>query len=211
MRTRNNPSSDVAFTDAVKAVQQRRHSRGIYARMESHGGFKTAITPDLVAFLAEIDTAYLATANGAGRPYVQHRGGPKGFIRLVDTVTLGFVDYTGNRQYITTGNLSQNDKAFLFLMDYAHRRRIELWGQARVVENDTALIASLMPERYRARAEQAILFQVAAWDINCPQHIPQKFDADKVALDMDELRTRIRSLEVENDRMRARLTRNLQA
>ncbi len=210
MRIRNHPSSDVAFTDAVKAVQEQRHSRDTYARMETQGGFETAITPDLVAFLAVIDTAFLATANSAGQPYAQHRGGPKGFIRLVDQATLGFADYTGNRQYITTGNLRENDKAFLFLMDYALRRRVKLWGQARVVENDAALIESLTSEGYRARAEQAILFRVTAWDSNCAQYIPRKLDADEVALDLDELRTRIRALEVENDRLRAQFARTPQ-
>jgi predicted pyridoxine 5'-phosphate oxidase superfamily flavin-nucleotide-binding protein len=200
----------VAFTDAVKAVQEQRHSRDTYARMETQGGFETAITPDLVAFLAVIDTAFLATANSAGQPYAQHRGGPKGFIRLVDQATLGFADYTGNRQYITTGNLRENDKAFLFLMDYALRRRVKLWGQARVVENDAALIESLTSEGYRARAEQAILFRVTAWDSNCAQYIPRKLDADEVALDLDELRTRIRALEVENDRLRAQFARTPQ-
>lgn len=211
MTNRNHSSSDVAFNDAVKALQERRHSRDIYARMEARGGFETAIGPDLIAFLTEIDTAYLATASSSGQPYAQHRGGPKGFGRSVDRTTLGFADYTGNRQYIATGNLHRNDKAFLFLMDYAHLRRIKLWGRARVFEDDTASIVSLMPDGYRASAEQAILFQVAAWDSNCPQHIPRKLDADEVALDLDELRTRISSLEVENDRLRARLAPTLQA
>jgi predicted pyridoxine 5'-phosphate oxidase superfamily flavin-nucleotide-binding protein len=204
---RNHPSSDVAFTDAVKTLQEQRHSRDIYARMEAHGGFETAITPNLIAFLAEIDTAFLATANSAGQPYAQHRGCPKGFIRLVDQSTLGFADYTGNRQYITTGNLRQNDKAFLFLMDYAHHRRVKLWGHARVVENDATLIANLLPDGYRARAKQVILFDVTAWDSNCPQRNPRKLNADEVALELGALRTRIRSLEVENDRMRDRLAR----
>jgi predicted pyridoxine 5'-phosphate oxidase superfamily flavin-nucleotide-binding protein len=166
------PSSDIAFSDSVKAVQTRRHSRATYAKVEAQGGFRTEITPDLVAFLAEVDTAFLATASAAGQPHAQHRGGPKGFIRVVDAKTIGFADYAGNRQYITTGNLQENDNAFLFLMDYAHRRRIKVWGRVRVVQNDAALIARLMPEGYRARPEQAILLSVAAWDVNCPQHIP---------------------------------------
>lgn len=143
------PSSDVAFTPTVKALQEARGSRASYARMEDHGGFRTAITPDLQDFLAEIDTAYLATSNATGQPYAQHRGGPKGFIQVIDDHTLGFADFSGNRQYVTTGNLVDNDKAFLFLMDYAHKRRIKLWGHARV-SDDPALIARLMPANYRA-------------------------------------------------------------
>ena len=125
------PSSDIAFTPSVKAVQTRHGSRDAYARMEARGGFRTAIDEDLIAFLGEVDTAYLATSNAAGQPYAQHRGGPKGFIRALDDHTLAFADFAGNRQYISTGNLAENDRAFLFLMDYAHRRRIKVWGHAR--------------------------------------------------------------------------------
>jgi uncharacterized protein len=175
------PSSDVAFTPAVKAVQERRGSRKSYRRLEERGGWQTKVTPDLAAFLAERDSAYLATANAAGQPYVQHRGGPKGFIRVLDEKTLGFPDYVGNRQYISTGNLTENDRAFLFLMDYAQRRRVKIWGRARVVADDPQLLAWLMPEGYNARPEQALLFTIEASDVNCPQHIPQKFAASDVA------------------------------
>ena len=146
------PSSDIAFTASVKAIQSRRGSREAYAKMEASGGFQTKITPDLVAFLAGVDTAYLATANAAGQPYVQHRGGPKGFIHALDENTLGFADYAGNRQYVTLGNLAEKNHAFLFLMDYAHRRRIKIWGSARIVEADPELISRLMPKGYPARA-----------------------------------------------------------
>jgi predicted pyridoxine 5'-phosphate oxidase superfamily flavin-nucleotide-binding protein len=192
------PASDIAFTPTVKAFQSRRGSRAQYERVEAKGGFRTAITEDLQAFIAEADTAYLATSNADGQPYAQHRGGPKGFIRVIDDHTLGFADYSGNRQYVTTGNLADNPKAFLFLMDYAHRRRIKIWGRARVVEGDAALTASLMPEGYRARPEQVILFAVEAWDSNCPQHIPQKFDAADVAAAIERLEDRIKLLEAEN-------------
>ncbi len=191
-------SSDVAFTATVKAIQSARGSREAYARQEARGGFRTRIDADLIAFLGEVDTAYLATSNAEGQPYAQHRGGPRGFIRVVDERTLGFADYAGNRQYISTGNLAENDKAFLFLMDYAHRRRIKLWGRARVVDDDPALAASLMPAGYRARPEQVILFEIEAWDTNCPQHIPQKFDAVDVAGAIDRLEARIAMLEAEN-------------
>jgi uncharacterized protein len=197
------PSSDIAFTASVKAMQSRRGSRAAYARMEARGGFQTKLTPDLVAFLAEVDTAYLATANAAGQPYVQHRGGPKGFICPLDDTTLGFADYAGNRQYITLGNLAENDQAFLFLMNYAHRRRIKIWGGARIVEADPDLISRLMPKGYPARAERAVLFEVKAWDVNCPRHIPQKFDAAEVVEVVAKLRSRIETLEAENDKLRA--------
>ncbi len=192
----NPPASDVAFTPTVKAIQTERGSRAAYAKIEARGGFRTAIDGALTEFLADIDTAYLATANANGQPYAQHRGGPKGFIRVVDDHTLAFADYTGNRQYITTGNLADNDQAFLFLMDYAQRRRIKLWGRARV-SNDPAIIAQLLPDNYPAQPEQAILFTVEAWDVNCPQHIPQKFDADDVTAAIDRLNARIAELEAE--------------
>ena len=199
------PASDIAFTPAVKAVQVRRGSRKAYAAREASGGFQTSVSPDLVAFLAEVDTAYLATASAAGQPYAQHRGGPKGFIRAIDDRTLGFADYRGNRQYVTLGNLSENDRAFLFLMDYAHRRRVKVWGRARVVENDPALIEKLMPDGYAARPEQAILFDVEAWDVNCPQHIPQKIDAAEVLDTVEALRARIDALDAENAALKAKL------
>jgi uncharacterized protein len=199
------PSSDIAFTPSVKAIQSRRGSRAAYAKVEAHGGFRTEITPDLVAFLSQVDTAYLATVNAEGQPYAQHRGGPKGFIRVVDNKTLGFVDYSGNRQYITAGNLAENDRAFLFLMDYAHQRRVKIWGRARVAEADAELVLKLMPEDYAARPEQVILFEVQAWDINCPRHIPQKFDAADVAGTITDLQARVEKLEAENEQLRAAL------
>ena len=201
--TTKTPSSDVAFTPAVKAVQERRGSRKSYRRMEEHGGWETRVTPELAAFLAERDSAYFATASAAGQPYIQHRGGPKGFIRVLDEQTLGFADYVGNRQYISTGNLAENDRAFLFFMDYAHRRRVKIWGRARVVEDDPELLAKLMPKGYDAKPQQAILFTVEAWDVNCPQHIPQKFDAADVAASLEKLQHRISELEAENARLRA--------
>jgi predicted pyridoxine 5'-phosphate oxidase superfamily flavin-nucleotide-binding protein len=199
------PTSDIAFTPAVRALQAKRGSRAAYAKMEARGGFRTMIDDDLIAFLAQVDTAYLATASADGRPYAQHRGGPKGFIRAIDAHTIGFADFAGNRQYISTGNLTENDRAFLFLMDYAHRRRIKLWGRARVVEGDTALEARLTPEGVQTRPEQTILFTVEAWDSNCPKHIPQKFDGADVASALDRLQGRIASLEAENARLQRQL------
>jgi predicted pyridoxine 5'-phosphate oxidase superfamily flavin-nucleotide-binding protein len=191
------PASDVAFSPAVKAVQARRGSREHYARTEEGGGWRTAITADLAAFLAEARSFYLATASADGQPYVQHRGGPPGFLRVLDERTLGFADFKGNRQYITTGNLAENAKAYIFVMDYAHRRRVKLWGRARAVEDDPALLARLRPEGYKARDEQVILFEVEAWDTNCPQHIPQMFHAEDVAGTIMQFQARIRELEAE--------------
>jgi predicted pyridoxine 5'-phosphate oxidase superfamily flavin-nucleotide-binding protein len=136
---------------------------------------------------------------------VQHRGGPPGFLRVIDDTTLGFVDYAGNRQYVTLGNLADNAKAFLFLIDYAHRQRVKLWGTARVVEGDPDLTVKLMPEGYRARAEQVILFTVSAWNANCAQHIPQRFEAADVAAALAQRDERIAALEAEVKGLRGEL------
>ena len=196
-------SSDVAFTPAVKAVQTRKGSREAYADVETRGGWRTGIDENLAGFLAQANSLYFATASAEGQPYIQHRGGPKGFIRVLDENTLAFADYGGNRQYITQGNLSENPKAYIFVMDYAHRRRVKIWGNARVVDDDPALLQSQMPQGYKARPEQVILFRVAAWDTNCPQHIPQKFDAADVAAALASRDARIAGLEAELAALRA--------
>lgn len=190
-------SSDVAFTPAVKAIQSRKGSRMMYAHVEDRGGWRTEVDEGLASFLAEANSFYFATASADGQPYIQHRGGPKGFIKVLDKNTLAFADYKGNQQYITQGNLSENPKTYIFVMDYAHRRRVKLWGEARVVEDDDALLQSLMPKGYKARPEQAILFRIEAWDTNCPQHIPQKFDAADVAAALASRDARIVELEAE--------------
>ena len=189
-------ASDVAFTPAVKTIQARKGSREAYALAEAKG-WRTEIDDNLAAFLAEANSFYLATASRDGQPYIQHRGGPKGFVKVLDNKTLAFTDFAGNRQYITQGNLSENPKAYIFVMDYAHRRRVKIWGEARIVEDDPALKDSLMPRGYKARPEQVILFKVAAWDTNCPQHIPQKFDAADVATALAARDARIAELETE--------------
>ena len=201
-------SSDIAFTPAVKAVQQQRGSRAGYARMEKKGGWSRTVTPELAEFIAAMDSCYLATANAAGQPYIQHRGGPPGFLKVLDESTLGFADFSGNRQYITTGNLSENPRAFLFLMDYVRLRRIKLWGTARVVTNDPALVLRLFPEGYEAKPEQAILFTLEAWDVNCPQHIPQMLPAADVAVTFQRLKQRIAELEAENAELRGETLAN---
>jgi predicted pyridoxine 5'-phosphate oxidase superfamily flavin-nucleotide-binding protein len=190
-------SSDVAFTPAVKEIQARKGSRDAYAHVEQRGGWRTKVDEDLAAFLAETNSLYFSTANADGQPYIQHRGGPKGFVKVLDKTTLAFADYSGNRQYITQGNLSENPKAHIFVMDYAHRRRVKIWGEARVIDDDPALMKSLMPQGYKARPEQVILFRISAWDTNCPQHIPQKFDAADVATALAARDARIAELEAE--------------
>lgn len=195
------PSSDIAFSESVKAVQRDRGSRAAYARMERSGGFPTAVDEGLRAFLTVVDTAFLATANAEGQPYIQHRGGPKGFIKALDEHTLGFLDFVGNRQYVTTGNLLDNDRYCLFLMDYERRGRIKVWGTARTTPATPELIAQLTDPDYRARVEQVVLMTVHAWDANCPKYIPQKVDAREVAETVAALRARIAELEKENARL----------
>ncbi len=196
-------ASDVAFTDTVKAIQRRKGSRPAYARMEAGGSWEQAITPELKSEIEAQTSVFLATANRDGQPYIQHRGGPAGFLRVLDERTIAFADFTGNRQYITLGNLSENPKAHLFLIDYAQRRRIKVWGTARVVEGDEALLRSLMPPGYAARPEQVVLFTVTAWDVNCPQHIPQRFEAADVQAAIESRDRRIADLEAEVARLRA--------
>ena len=187
-------ASDLAFTPAVKAIQQRKGSRASYQRMEEGQGWSTTITPDLADFIALQTSVFFGTASADGQPYIQQRGGPPGFLRVLDERTVAFADYRGNRQYISQGNLADNPKAFLFLIDYAHRQRIKLWGEARVVEDDPQLVQSLMPEGYKARPEQAFILTVSAWDSNCPQHIPQRFEAADVAAAIEERDRRIEEL-----------------
>lgn len=192
-----NPASDIAFTPAVKAAQEARGSRHIYKRMEEGRGWRRLVDERLAAFIGERDSFYLATANAEGQPYIQHRGGPKGFLKILDEKTLAFADYSGNRQYISLGNLSENPKAYIFLMDYAHRQRIKLWGTAKVVEGDEALIEQVMDKDYGAIPERVILFTIEAWDINCPQHIPQRFSLEELAPVIGKLKARVSELEAE--------------
>ena len=196
-------SSDVAFTPSVKAIQARKGSRRGYANMEQRGSWETRIAPDLAAFIEAQTSVFFATANAEGQPYIQHRGGPPGFLKVLDDKVIAFVDFAGNRQYITQGNLADNSKAHLFLIDYAQRQRIKIWGEARVVEGDAELVARLMPEDYKARPEQVILFTVSAWSANCSQHIPQRFEAADVAAALMAREQRIAALEAEVARLRA--------
>jgi uncharacterized protein len=195
-------NTDIVFTPAARLAQAERGSARVYEKRVA-AGFPDRVTDELAAFIAELDTAFLATVSAAGAPYIQHRGGPKGFIKVLDDRTLGFADYAGNRQYITISNLADNDRAYLFLLDFARQRRIKIWGRARVVEDDPALLARLADPGYRARPERAMLFTVEAWDVNCSQHITARFTEDEVAQATAPLLQRVAALEAENAQLRA--------
>jgi predicted pyridoxine 5'-phosphate oxidase superfamily flavin-nucleotide-binding protein len=197
-------NSNIVFTPAARRAQAERGSAGAYEKKIA-GGFPTTVTLELAAFIAEQDTAFLGTASADGAPYIQHRGGPKGFIKVIDEHTLGFADYRGNRQYITLGNLSENDRAYLFLIDFSRRQRIKLWGRARVVENDDTLIAKLFDQGYKAKPERVILFTIEAWDVNCSQHITARLTVNEVEHLAATVQERIGALQAENVRLRALL------
>jgi uncharacterized protein len=193
---------DTVFTPAAQRAQA---ERGSAATRQKAEGFPDRVTPELAAFIAEQDTAFLGTATAAGAPYIQHRGGPKGFIKVLDEKTLGFADYRGNRQYITLGNLSENDRAFLFLIDFSRRQRIKLWGRARVVEDDDALVEKLFDRGYKARPERVILFTIEAWNANCSQHITARLSEPEIEGLFTTVQQQISALQVENARLRAAL------
>lgn len=196
--------SDIAFTPSVKSIQERMGSRKQYERMEERGGWADTITQDLADFIADRDSFYLATATADGQPYIQHRGGPKGFLKVLDDRTLAFADFVGNRQYISAGNLAENNKAFIFLMDYANRQRIKVWGTAEVIENDQELLNELNDPSYKGKPERVIRLQVEAWDVNCPQHIKPRYDEEDVARLLQNLKNRIVELEAENSELKTR-------
>ena len=190
--------SDIAFSPSVKAIQEQKGSRQQYERLEEGGGWAQTITPELANFVRERESFYLATASAKGRPYIQHRGGPKGFLKVLDNQTLAFADFAGNRQYISLGNLAENNQAFLFLMDYAHQTRIKIWGRAEVIENDSTLLSQLTDTQYKGRPERVIRFRVEAWDTNCRQHIPVTYTQKEVDAIVHPLLQRLEQLEAEN-------------
>jgi hypothetical protein len=197
-------NSSIVFTPAVQKAQAERGAASSYERRIAEG-FPDTVTPELAKFIAEQDMAFLGTASGDGAPYIQHRGGPKGFIKIIDETTLGFADYRGNRQYITLANLSENDRAYLFLLDPARRQRIKIWGRARVVEDDAALVAKLFDDGYKAKPERAILFTIEAWDVNCSQHIVTRYSEAQLEDAFADVRKHIAALEADNARLRAQL------
>ena len=180
----DSPISEIAYTATVKAAQEKRGSRGSYARMEQRGDpgpWQDVITPDLAEFIAQRDSLYLGTASADGQPYVQYRGGPKGFLKVLDEHTLALADFAGNAQYISLGNLTENDKAFMFLMDYPNRHRVKIWGTAEFIEDDAELLRTVVDADYKARPERVLRFHVKAWSPNCPQHIKQRFTVEEMA------------------------------
>lgn len=189
--------SDVAFTPAVKSIQQAKGSRTGYARVEQGRGWQTRVTPDLAGFLSGLDMFYLGTANAEGQPYIQYRGGNPGFLNVLDEKTLAFADFGGNRQYITLGNLSENSQAFLFLMDYANAQRVKVWGTAKVVEDDAELLDQLRDPNYPGKVERAIVFNIEAWDANCSQHIHKRFSQRQITPHLEKLQARIADLEAQ--------------
>lgn len=197
-------SCAVAFTGRVRAIRRRKGSRGAYERLEANGGWRTTIDAALRDFVERQSSAFLATANASGQPYVQHRGGPPGFLRVLDERTIAFVEYDGNRQYITHGNLQENNKAQLLLIDYETRRRVKIWGTARVVEDDATLVESVRSAGDASRGEQAIVFHVEAWDANCPRHIPVRISAADAEREIAARDARIVELEQELIRLRRR-------
>jgi len=197
--------SDIAFTPTVKSEQEKRGSRKGYQTMADKRDWPDRITDDLRAYLAERDSFYVATTNSAGQPYIQHRGGPKGFVKIVDDQTLAIADFAGNRQYITLGNLNENDKIALFFMDYPNRHRIKMWGRARFVEDDAELLESLTDSDYAGRPERALVIAIEAWDVNCSQHITPRLDGEQIAQVSETLMTRIAELEAENAKLKAQL------
>ncbi|HUB96424.1 MAG TPA: pyridoxamine 5'-phosphate oxidase family protein [Stellaceae bacterium] len=196
-------ASDIAFTPSVKAWQTRKGSRRAYERMEKSGSWDTSITPDLAEFIAAQTSVFLATVSEEGQPYIQHRGGSPGFLHVLDDKTIAFADFVGNRQFITAGNLARSPKAFLFLMDYRRQRRVKIWGEARIVEGDDALLARLMPKGYEARPQHVVIFTVSAFDRNCSQHIPLRFEAAEVQEALAARDRRIEELEAEIARLKA--------
>ena len=197
-------NSDLVFPPAARRAQEERGSARAYAsRVEE--GFPDTITPDLAQFIARIDTAFLGTVTENGSPYIQHRGGPRGFIKVIDEKTLGFADYRGNRQYITISNIESNDRAFLFLLDPGSRSRIKLWGRLKAVEGDAALMDALFDQGYKAKPERVLLFTVEAWDVNCSQHIAERYTPAEIQDAVSNIQQKIVALEAENKQLRAAL------
>ncbi len=207
----NTPISDIAFTSSVKAIQEQKGSRAQYAQMEEGDGWSDTITPELTEFLGDVDSMYLATANKDGQPYIQHRGGPKGFLKVLDEHTLAFADFMGNRQYISLGNLAENNQAFIFLMDYRNQSRIKVWGTAEVIEDDPNLVQQLTDPQYKGKPERVIRFHVQAWDANCRQHIPVKYSQEEVDVMVRPLIDRLEQLEAENAQLKNPLPMGVQS
>ncbi|MGH6890670.1 MAG: pyridoxamine 5'-phosphate oxidase family protein [Dongiaceae bacterium] len=188
--------TDLAYSRSVKAMQQHLGARARNAELERETR-NAEITEGLSAYLAERTSILIATASKSGWPYVQHRGGPKGFVRTLDAHTLGFADYPGNKQHITLGNLAENPKAVILALDHSERRRVKIWGEAELVEDDRDLLEALMPSVSATYVARAIRFRVQAWDTNCPSHIPQLFTVEDVEAASAAMLARITELEAQ--------------
>ncbi len=188
--------SDIAFSTTVKKIQEENGSRNSYAKMEQGVGWQNSVDQRLSEFIKQRDSLYFGTANAEGQPYIQHRGGPKGFLKVLDNKTLAFADYSGNMQYITVGTLRENNKAYIFLMDYPNRTRMKIWGTAKVIDNDSELLNRLHSSDYKAKPERAIVFTIEAWDVNCPQHITPRYTMEELEPQIGDLKDQIKELEV---------------
>jgi predicted pyridoxine 5'-phosphate oxidase superfamily flavin-nucleotide-binding protein len=189
--------AELAFTPAVRAAQESMGSRKAYAKAEGGPVHHDRLGETEAAFIAARDSFYMASVGETGWPYIQHRGGPAGFVRVLDGRTLGFADFRGNRQYVSLGNLTGNDRVSLFFMDYPHQARLKLLGRARFVtpEDEPELIARLAIPDYPAKVERGFLIAVEAFDWNCSQHITPRFTATEVTAAISPLHERIRQLE----------------
>lgn len=194
--------TEIAYSDAVLAIQRKMNAVEINAELQ-HSTGRNSITPALATYLGSRISFYLATASAAGQPYIQHRGGPPGFIKTLDAHSLAFPDFEGNKQYITLGNLSENPRVQLFFMDYSHRQRLKIWGRAAIIEDDEKLLALVTPEAWRRPLRRAIRVEVEAWDVNCPSYIPQLFTVDEVEAAQQAVLDRIAALEAEVERLKS--------
>lgn len=195
--------TDIAFSDAVKKRQEEMGSRHTYQNMSERRDWQNKITGQLSYFISERDSFYMASANNDGQPYIQHRGGPKGFLKVVDDQHLAFADFSGNRQYISVGNFDDNNKVHLFLMDYPNRSRIKIWGEASVVSKDDDLLQLVKDDAYRTPIERIIKIKITAWDVNCPQHIQQRLTEEEFEPHVQLLKDRVRELEKEVEDLKA--------
>lgn len=192
-----NKISEVAFSPTVREVQTRKGSRDRYAKVDESGSWTGSLNPQMIDFISKQRSFFISSVSADGQPYIQHRGGPPGFLKALNHNTLAFADFRGNQQFITQGNLEDNSKSFIFLMDYETRQRLKLWGNARVIEDDKTLVSSLMPDDYEAQSEQAIIFEISLWNMNCRQHIPQRYEAADVTAALETQDQRIAELEAE--------------
>ena len=199
--------AEIAFTPTVKKVQETLGSRASYARMESvPDAVNQRFTDAEAGFISTRNSLYMATVTETGWPYVQHRGGPTGFVRVLDEATIGFPDFRGNRQYVSVGNLVTDDRVSLFFMDYPKKTRLKLFGRARIIGlDDQAMLARLETPDYRARIERGFIIKVEGFDWNCPQHITPRFTQAEVEAAVAPLMARLRAAEAERDGLAARL------